>query len=140
MEYGRIDVSQIDLLWELQRQYKLEIGEETPDEAARARLAAAILQGKIFFYGAWAGDALVGCCSVSASFSTFDYRPCGVFEDFFIRPEFRHQGIARHLVQFAWQSSGVSTMTVGCADCDVQMYASLGFSVPLGRLLAFEAQ
>ena len=140
MEYGRIDVSQIDLLWELQRQYKLEIGEETPDEAARARLAAAILQGKIFFYGAWTGDALVGCCSVSASFSTFDYRPCGVFEDFFIRPEFRHQGIARRLVQFAYQSSGVSTMTVGCADCDAQMYASLGFSVPLGRLLAFEAQ
>ena len=64
----------------------------------------------------------------------------GVFEDFFIRPEFRHQGIARRLVQFAYQSSGVSTMTVDCADCDAQMYASLGFSVPLGRLLAFEAQ
>ena len=140
MEYRRIASSQIDLLWELQRQYKAEIGEEPPDEAARARLTEAIREGKIFFYGAWEAETLVGCCSVSASFSTFDYRPCGVFEDFFIRPEFRHRGIARHLVQFACRSSAVSTMTVGCADCDVQMYESLGFSTRLGHLLAFEIQ
>ena len=56
---------------------------------------------------------------------------------FYISPEFRHNGIARQLVQFAYRTSGVSSMTVGCADCDVQMYESLGFSIHLGNLLAF---
>ena len=138
MEYTKIDVSQIDALWELQQQYKAEIGEEEPDSAAKERLAEAIRRESIFFYGAWEGLALIGCCSVTIGFSTFDYRPSGVFEDFFIRPAFRHQGIARGLVQFAHQASGVSSLTVGCADCDRGMYQSLGFTLPLGNLLAFE--
>lgn len=137
MEYKKIDASQVDSLWELQKQYKAEIGEDAPDDAAKERLAGAIGEGRIFFYGAWEGDSLVGCCSVTVGFSTFDYLPSGVFEDFFIRPGFRHKGIARQLVQFAYQSSGVSSMSVGCADCDVPMYQALGFSIPLGNLLAF---
>ena len=138
MEYKRIDVSQIDSLWELQRQYKAEIGEDAPGYAARERLVRAIREENILFYGAWEGDSLVGCCSVTVGFSTFDYLPSGVFEDFFIRPDFRHKGIARQLVQFAYQSSAVSSMSVGCADCDMPMYQALGFSIPLGNLLAFE--
>lgn len=137
MEYKKIDASQIDSLWELQKQYKAEIGEEAPEDAAKERLARAIGEGRILFYGAWDGDSLVGCCSVTVGFSTFDYLPSGVFEDFFIRPDFRHKGIARQLVQFAYQSSGVSSMSVGCADCDVPMYQALGFSISLGNLLAF---
>ena len=62
----------------------------------------------------------------------------GVFEDFYIVPEYRHKGIARQLVRFAYQESGVGSLTVGCADCDVKMYLSLGFTIPLGNLLAFE--
>lgn len=92
MEYKRIDVSQIDSLWELQRQYKAEIGEDAPGYAARERLVRAIREENILFYGAWEGDSLVGCCSVTVGFSTFDYLPSGVFEDFFIRPDFRHKG------------------------------------------------
>ena len=137
MEYKRIDASQIDSLWELQKQYKAEIGEDAPEDAARERLVRAIREENILFYGAWEGDSLVGCCSVTVGFSTFDYLPSGVFEDFFIRPDFRHKGIARQLVQFAYQSSAVSSMSVGCADCDVPMYQALGFSIPLGNLLAF---
>jgi hypothetical protein len=34
----------------------------------------------------------------------------------------------------AWEGD----LTVGCADCDVKMYKSLGFSIPLGNLLANE--
>ena len=138
MEYKRIDVSQIDSLWELQRQYKAEIGEDAPGYAARERLVRAIREENILFYGAWEGDSLVGCCSVTVGFSTFDYLPSGVFEDFFIRPDFRHKGVARQLVQFAYWASAVSSMTVGCADCDIPMYQALGFSIPLGNLLAFE--
>ena len=137
MEYKKIDASQIDSLWELQKQYKAEIGEDAPEDAAKERLARAIGEGRILFYGAWDGDSLVGCCSVTVGFSTFDYLPSGVFEDFFIRPGFRHKGIARQLVQFAYQSSAVSSMSVGCADCDMPMYQALGFSIPLGNLLAF---
>ena len=92
MEYKRIDVSQIDSLWELQRQYKAKSGEDAPGYAARERLVRAIREENILFCGAWEGDSLVGCCSVTVGFSTFDYLPSGVFEDFFIRPDFRHKG------------------------------------------------
>ncbi len=138
MEYRKIDVAQINALWELQKQYKTEIGEDIPGDIDKIHLAEALSKDKIFFYGVWSDNSLIGCCSITVGFSTFDYMPCGTLEDFYISPEFRHNGIARQLVQFAYRTSGVSSMTVGCADCDVQMYESLGFSIHLGNLLAFE--
>ncbi len=138
MNYRKIDPSEMDVLWELQKQYKAEIGEDEPDEGGRERLAEAICSGRIVFYGAWDNTVLVGCCSVTVGFSTFDYLPSGVFEDFYICPEYRHKGIARQLVDFAYRESGVSSLTVGCADCDVEMYRALGFAIELGNLLAFE--
>ena len=139
MEYRKIESSHIEQLWELQRAYKAEIGEGEPGEEERARLTAAMEKGQITFYGAWEREALIGCCSITVGFSSFDYAPSGVFEDFYIRPAYRHKGIARELVQYAYRKSGVSSMTVGCADCDLQTYQALGFSIPLGNLLAFEA-
>ena len=138
MDIRRIDASRIDELWALQRLYKAEIGEAAPEDGAKDRLREAIDGDRIRFYGAWEGEALAGCCSVSVGFSTFNYLPCGTFEDFYICPEHRHSGIARQLVRFAARESGVATLTVGCADCDVPMYRSLGFSVLLGNLLALE--
>ena len=138
MDYRKINASQIDALWTLQELYKAEIGEDKPDSAGKERLADAIAKDRIFFYGAWNGNELIGCCSVSVGFSTFHYTASGVFEDFYIRPEYRHKGIARQLVRFAYRESGVGSLTVGCADCDVEMYRSLGFSIPLGNLLAFD--
>ena len=138
MEYGKVGASQIHQLWELQKAYKIEIGEDEPGQPECSRLAAAMEKGQIAFYGAWDGAALIGCCSVTVGFSTFDYAPSGVFEDFYICASYRHQGVARELVQFAYRESGVSSMTVGCADCDVEMYRALGFSIPLGNLLAYE--
>ena len=138
MDYKVIKADHIDALWALQQQYKAEIGEDAPDVLAKNRLADAIAKGKIVFYGAWEGTVLVGCCSITVGFSTYDYMPSGVFEDFYICSEHRHKGIARQLVQFAYKESGVSSLTAGCADCDVQMYTALGFSIPIGNLLAFE--
>ncbi|WP_058259745.1 GNAT family N-acetyltransferase [Fenollaria timonensis] len=138
MDYKEIDASHIDLLWELQKQYKAEIGEDIPNDISKKRLKDAISKGEILFFGAWEGDALAGCCSITVGFSTFDYMPSGTFEDFFICPDFRHKGIARQLVQFAYKSSPISSMTVACAQCDIQMYKSLGFSIQLGSLFAFE--
>jgi len=138
MRYQRMTDSQMDALWELHKKYKVEIGEDEPDLAGKDRLAEAIKAHRIFFFGAFDDEALVGCCSVTVGFSTFNYLPSGVFEDFYICPEYRHKGIAHQLVQFARLESGVSSLTVGCADCDVQMYKALGFSIPLGNLLAFD--
>ena len=138
MECRSIGSSGLDALWELQKLYKAEIGEDEPDAAGKARLADAIDAGRILFYGAWDGNELIGCCSVTVGFSTYMYQPSGVFEDFYIRPAYRHTGTARRLVRFAYRESGVSSLTVGCADCDLRMYRALGFSVPLGNLLAYE--
>ena len=80
---------------------------------------------------------MIGCCSIKVGFSTFDNHQSGEFEDFYICPEHRNQGIARQLVKYAYHESGVSSLTVGCADCDVQMYQALGFTITLGNLLAF---
>lgn len=137
MNYRKIGAGEIGALWELQKRYKAEIGEDAPGDAERGRLADAIGRGQILFYGAWDEGSLIACCSVTVGFSTFDYLPSGVFEDFYILPDYRHQGIARSLVQFAYRESGVSSLTVGCADCDAEMYQSLGFTIPLGNLLAF---
>ena len=136
--YGRIGASCLAQLWELHRAYKEAICEDAPGEGDFDRLKLAMEKEQILFYGAWRGDALIGCCSVTVGFSTYNYRPCGVFEDFYILPEYRHRGVARALVRCALRESGVASLTVGCADCDREMYRALGFSVPLGNLLAFE--
>ena len=138
MEYCRIGESQMDSLWELHQAYKAEIGEDMPGDADREKLKEAIRENRIRLYGAWDGDTLAGCCSVTISFTTFNYAASGVLEDFYIRPQYRHQGIARELVRTARSESGIQSLTVGCADCDVKMYQSLGFSVRLGNLLAYD--
>ncbi len=138
MEYTRIIAPQTDKLWEIHRAYKAEIGEDPPCDADREKLKAAIEANRIRFYGAWDGETLAGCCSVTVGFSTFNYAESGVFEDFYIRPAYRHKGIARELVRLARSESGVGSLIVGCADRDVEMYQSLGFSVRLGNLLAFD--
>lgn len=138
MELRRITAADMPGLELLQRAYKREIGEEAPTEADFDRLAGAIEAGQILFFGCFAEGEMVACCSVSPTFSTFDYRRGGVFEDFYVAPAYRHRGIARKLAAFARQESGVSTLTVGCADCDLDMYRALGFTIPLGNLLAWE--
>ncbi|MBR6029280.1 MAG: GNAT family N-acetyltransferase [Clostridia bacterium] len=138
MEYRMIGAAQMDALWELHKAYKAAIGEDTPSAEDCGRLARAMDEGLIRFYGAFDGEKLAGCCSVTRGFSTFNYQPSGVFEDFYIDPAYRHRGIARVLVLFARRESGVGSLTVGCADCDRAMYEALGFAVPLGNLLAFD--
>ncbi|MBQ0167508.1 MAG: GNAT family N-acetyltransferase [Treponema sp.] len=138
MNYSKIETEQIHNLWQLQLAYKEEIGEEQPPMEAIDRLTVAMQEGSIEFYGAWDDNKLVGCCSISKGFSTFNYGISGVFEDFYILPGYRHKGIARELVHFAYENSGVESLTVGCADCDLEMYGKIGFTIKLGNLLAFK--
>lgn len=137
MNFVKIETKNFEELKELQAAYKVEIGEDTPTEEDFKRLYRAIENEEIAFYGCRMETELVACCSISTTFSTFNYRKAGVFEDFYIKPEFRHKGIARRLVAFAWEQSGVGSLTVGCADCDVEMYKAIGFVIPLGNMLAF---
>ena len=137
MEFRRIIVDDLPGLTLLQRAYKREIGEEAPTEADLDRLGGAIEAGQILFFGCFTEGEMLACCSVSPTFSTFDYRRGGVLEDFFVVPAYRHRGIARKLVEIARRESGVSTLTVGSADCDLDMYRALGFTISLGNLLAF---
>ena len=138
MDYRRIVVSDMEQLWPLHLKYKAEIGEDEPSGEDRSRLSLAMEKRQILFFGAWDGEELAGCCSVTVGFSTFNYLPSGVFEDFYIVPEYRRRGIARKLAAYAFRESGVGSMTVGCADCDVGMYQAIGFRIPLGNLLAYE--
>ena len=138
MEYIRITNGNMDGLKALHIGYKQEIGEEPPTEENFDSLSEAIKKGRILFYGCADEGRLIACCSITPTYSTFNYQTGGVFEDFYIVPEYRHKGIARQLVRFAYQESGVGSLTVGCADCNIKMYQSLGFTIPLGNLFAFE--
>ena len=138
MEFIRVSEKEFPALKPLQCGYKAEIGEEAPGEEQFVSLFHAIGSGQIIFYGCVENDQLVGCCSITPTYSTFDYRRGGVLEDFYILPAYRHRGIARKLIQFAYLDSGASSLTVGCADCDLEMYRALGFRIPLGNLLAFD--
>ena len=137
MECIRVTKDNMDELKMLQLGYKQEIGEDTPTDENFDSLCEAISKGQIF-YGCIDEGRLIACCSITPTYSTFNYQIGGVFEDFYIVLEYRHKGIARHLVGFAYRESGVGSLTVGCAGCDIKMYQSLGFTTPLGNLLAFE--
>ncbi len=140
MEFMELNAGDIRRLKPLHVAYKREIGEAEPAETDLARLTGAIEAGRIRFFGCREGDALIGCCSVAPIFSTFCYDTAGVFEDFYVVPEYRRRGVARKLVEFAVAQSGVRSLTVGCADCDADMYKALGFSIPLGNLLAWDME
>lgn len=68
MDYKRIDASQIEALWKLQRLYKEEIKEDEPDLAGKERMTEAIKANSILFFGAYDEKALIGCCSVTVGF------------------------------------------------------------------------
>lgn len=137
MEFIKITTDKFTELAELQKAYKEEIGECAPTCEELESLKGAIGKEQIHFYGCVCDNILVGCCSICFTYSTFNYAKAGVFEDFYIQPKYRHKGIARKLVAYAYEQSGVESLTVGCADCDVQMYEAIGFGIPLGNMLAF---
>ena len=137
MKFVKIETEMFEELKSLQKDYKVAIGEDVPSETELESLRKAIEHGYIQFYGCICDESLVACCSICVTYSTFNYDKSGVFEDFYIKPEYRHKGIARKLVTYAFECSEVSALTVGCADCDVEMYQAIGFQIPLGNMLAY---
>ena len=137
MDFVKIEADNFEKLMNLQKAYKIEIGECMPTNEELESLKNAIAREQIHFYGCISDNSLIACCSICFTYSTFNYGKSGVFEDFYIQPEYRHKGIARKLVTYAYVQSGVGSLTVGCADCDVQMYQAIGFEISLGNMLAF---
>lgn len=138
MEFIVVTTERFAELKDLQIAYKNEIGEGAPSQSDLESLKEAIDKEKITFYGCLCEKKLVACCSICFTYSTFNYDKAGVFEDFYIKPEYRHKGIARKLVAYAYEVSQVSSLSVGCADCDIQIYNAIGFTIPLGNMFAFE--
>ena len=113
-------------LMKLENGFLREIGEEPLSEKKQQRLKEAVGDGKITFFLAKRGYRAVGMCSVSPCYSTFSCAESGVFDDFYVEPAFRRQGIARQLVSAArnWaEENALSGLTVGCADCDAECTA-----------------
>lgn len=129
-------------LHKLENGFLAEIGEGFLTDEKKSRLAAAIREEKITFFLVRRGYRAVGMCSVAPCFSTFACGTVGVFDDFYVEPVFRHQGVARLLADAAqsWcREQNYASLTVGCSAGDVGMYRALGFSTELGTLLAWDA-
>lgn len=137
MNFVKIKTQHLEELMMLHKAYKVEIGEGMPTNAELESLEKAIEDEQIHFYGCLCDNLLIACCSICDLYSTFHYGKAGMLEDFYIQPKYRHKGIARKLVSFAYEQSGVGSLIVGCADCDMKMYQSIGFRIALGNMLAF---
>lgn len=127
-------------LAKLENGYLSEIGEEMLTDDKRERLAHAIESGEITFFIARRGCRAVGMCSVATAFSTFNCGSVGIFEDFYVEPVFRGQGIGRMLSRAAqnWcRENGIASLSVTCAPCDEAMYRALGFALSLGGTFAY---
>ena len=126
----------------LMKGYKKDIGEEELSAGQLEALEKAISNGDITFFTAKSEGKAVAMCSVTRTFSTFSCAYSGVFEDFYISPQYRGSGLARLLTAHVFdycRQSGILSLWVGSADCDVEMYKKLGFEIPLGNLLTWSA-
>lgn len=138
-----LKMEQFPVLCALMDAYKYDIEEEKLTPEARERLKEAIATGRITFFVAAEENEIVGMCSVCETFSTYNCHKSGVFEDFYIVPHRRRTGLARqmtHAVFEQMRARGVATLWVGSAPCDVKMYESLGFDIPLGQLRCWSGE
>lgn len=124
----------------LENGYLSEIGEDMLSDEKKKSLSGAVRDGKITFFLAKRGYRVVGMCSIVTSFSMFSCSNVASFEDFYIEPVFRSQGIARMLVKAVQQwckGKNIASLCVTCAPCDEKMYQSLGFDTHLGSTYAY---
>ncbi len=141
---GKMALSEAETLFILLGKYKEEIGEDgSLSPAQKDRLISAIGCGDIQFFLIKCEGHAIGMCSLSRLFSTYACAPMGIVEDVFIEPSFRKKGHIRRLmrwVQAYCTSEGIRSLWVGSSQSDQGMYASLGFDMPLGQLMAWSAE
>lgn len=140
MDFEKLDLEDFKKLKVLIKDYKNSIGENTPTDEEFNKLKLAIKDNLISFYVAKKSGDLIAMCSVCEVYSTFNFSKSGIFEDFYVSPDFRKIGLARQLTSFVFlqcKLQGIKSLWVGCADVDIDMYKSLGFEIPLGNLLTW---
>lgn len=138
MYIRQLNNNDYDKHFEIINMYKDDIGEEHITTNQHKKIIQAIENGQIRFYCVFEENVLIATCSISQGFSTYLCEPFGVFEDFYIRPEKRKQGIAKKLCSYVIEEerkNRINSIWVGSADCDVEMYQYLGFELALGNLL-----
>lgn len=117
--------------------YKQDIGEDNIIEEQVKKLKEAIQTKQIEFYIIKDEEEIVGMCSITVGFSTFNFMKMGIFEDFFIKKEYRKKGLASILTNYVFQEMKrreIKSVWVGCSDSDIEMYNHLGFDFKLGNL------
>ncbi len=121
--------------------FKQAVDEPALTHLEWSALRIGIEEDRITYYIAWQKGRAVGLFSLCRTFSSYKCAAGGIFEDFYILPEVRGTGVARALVQHAVgvvRSWGGRTLTVTCAECDMEMYRALGFSSAIGQTLSQE--
>lgn len=121
--------------------FKQSVGEAPLTHLEWAALRTGIEAGSITYFIAWKDGRAVGMYSLCRVFSSYKCAAGGIFEDFYVLPEARGTGVARLLTAHACdtvRSWGGCTLTVTCADCDKEMYRSLGFGAEIGTTLSQE--
>jgi GNAT superfamily N-acetyltransferase len=140
IEIREWEAGRLERLWPLLNAYMREINEAPLDADGVNRIREAIRSGRISFFVAQDSGTPVGMCSLSTAFSTFaGGKEMGVFEDFYVIPERRKQGIAGMLAEHVFgeaKKRDCSSVIVGCCRADVPMYRHLGFSLHLGHMLS----
>lgn len=124
------------------QQYKKSIHEDNLEEYQFQELKKAIEDNRISFYIVIDAGNIVGMCSISSVFSTYRCEYMGIFEDFYIEPEYRKKGIAKNLTGYVFnemKTKNINSVWVGCADVDIKMYKHLGFEIELGNLLTWSS-
>jgi len=136
-------IENIDGIKTLLQEYKKSINEKSADYNQFNALKNAIINNKIAFYTIIEDDETIGICSISIIFSTYKCEPVGIFDDFFIKKEYRKKGYARKLVDFVFndmKAKGINSVMVGCSEVDIGMYKKLGFNMELGQLLSWDGK
>jgi GNAT superfamily N-acetyltransferase len=140
IQIRELEAGRFERIRPLMEAYLHEIGEAPLDEDGAVRIREAIGKGRISFFVAQERGTPVGMCSLSTAFSTFaGGKEMGVFEDFYVVPGKRKQGIATMLAQHAFAEAkerDCSSVIVGCCRADVPMYRHLGFTLHLGHMLS----
>lgn len=117
--------------------YKQDIGEENVVDEQVERLKEAIETKQIEFFIIKDEEEIVGMCSITIGFSTFTFMKMGIFEDFFIKKEYRKKGLASMLTSYVFEEMKrreIKSVWVGCSNSDIEMYNHLGFDFKLGNL------
>ena len=136
-------IENFDKILSLLQEYKKVINEKSIDDKQADKIKNAILNGSIIIYTILEGDEIIGMCSISTIFSTYRCETIGVFDDFFIKPEYRKKGYARELVNFVlsdMKAKKINSIMLGCSDIDKEMYKSLGFNMEIGNLLSWDGE